>query len=463
MSGNDIAVGEVRVGRVVSEEESDLPDQAGTMTFDDERGVELHLPYFWEGEDGQNPQYLHAIKWFHRREEPFPPTVMFQDNRGEVTLVDTRVSGVAGATASVGRVRAGTVIFNAPRELKPEYRVQQVRSTIDGLEEFADFRPVTHDIAYADDGTHRTTVTVQANEEVAWKSGEFEFKIKASVSWRAVDGKSFVIEDSRPSLLTISADGATPLEHVRAQWGVRALLSLMFGAATPWRSHHVFDNEFPRWGMGAIDHGPHDVRTLLSGTVRQHSAPVPDRMPQAVFRLRQVGAESMRTWLGHYGDPRFERAVQPAVEVFNGLSAFTEPQLMMLAVSLERFGFYSFGDGQRRGMHELIERCLQESGFDWSQVGSIPAIANAITHVNNDLKHGDRKTYPDADVLIGITHLAKIIVRAQLFTVLDLDEDARTTFINSNDARYALAYFGRAGLSLNEDGTFTRVTPEPEH
>ncbi|KAA6436406.1 hypothetical protein FQ330_03100 [Agrococcus sediminis] len=462
MSRNNIALGEVRVGRVISEEESELPDQAATMTFDEERGVELHLPYFWEPEDGANPHYARAVQWFDLRESHLPTTLVFQDERGGVTLVGARVSGVSGRSACVGRVRAETVIFNTPRSIRPTYEVRQVTSTIDGLEEFADFRPVTHDTAFEDGGTHRTTVTVHADEAVTWEAEGFGFTIHSSVSWEAVEGRSFVIKDSRPTLITVSETGATPVQHVKAQWAVRALLSLLLGARTPWRSHEVMDNEFPLWGMGSIEHGPHNVQTLLSGTVKHHSAPPAESMPMPAFRLRDIGADGMRSWVERYADPRFERAVQPAVEVINGASAFLEPQLMMLAISLDRFGDYRFNDGVQRAMKTTIKRCLDDSGFDWSQVGSNEAIAASIANVNNDLKHPGRPTYPDGDVLTGVTRLARVIVRAQLFDLLNLDDHARRTFFGSAEVRNALTYFAHAGLTISDNGKFSRIAPEPE-
>lgn len=462
MTRNTISVGEVRVGRVLSAEDDGLPDQAATMTFDEDRGVELHLPYFWEEEGGPNPHYSRAFEWFGTRGTQVPTTLLFQDHRGSVTLIGVRVSGSSGRDRAVGRVRANTVIFNKPRALRPAYAVRKVVSTIDGLEEFADFRPVTHDTAFDDEGTHRTTVTVHANEAMSWHTQDFEFTIHSSVAWQAVDGRSFVIEDTRPTLSSVSEVGATPTEHVRAQWAVRALLSLLFGQRTPWRSHEVVDDEFPQWGMGGNDFGPYNVQTLLSGTVKHHSVPPEKTMRRPAFRLNDIGAEGMRSWMERYADPRFERAVQPAAEVFNGATTFLEPQLMMLAISLDRFGDYRYDDGEQRAMKTTVKRCLDDSGFDFSRVGSNAAIAAAIANANNDLKHPGRKDYPDNEVLTGVTRLARVVVRAQLFDLLNLDDDARRSFLGSPDVRNALDYFSRAGLSLGEDGRFSRTDPEPE-
>lgn len=428
------------------------------MTFDAARGVEVLLPYFWQQEGGLNPHYKRTKMWFATLGEHLPHTLLFQDNLGIVTLLGMRFAGVSGLGASLGRLRANTVIFGRPREVKDEYFVEEIRSTIDGLREFADFQPIRHDTTLEDEGEHRTTVTLRAAEAIEWEAEGFTYRIRSSVRWHAVPGRSFVIDDSRPHLSTSRPDGATPADHLAAQWAVRALLVLIHGRKLQWRSHHVVDDQFPQWMMGGGDYGKHEVPLLFSGTVGQHAeaSDEPHSSPILPFTLADVRADGMKKWVELYAEQSFARAIQPAVEVLNGASPFIEPQLMMVASSLERLGAYRYGDGRRRTMAEQIERCLDDCGLDLPAVGSNHAVAQMIAKANNDLKHPDRPNYPDRDLLVAATRLSKLIIRGQLCELLDLPAEARESLLGSSAGRDAVGALAHAGLTLAEDGSVTR-------
>jgi hypothetical protein len=199
------------------------------------------------------------------------------------------------------------------------------------------------------------------------------------------------------------------------------------------------------------------VDVNLAGTVKQHRDPRPDpaRFHFPAFRLSDLGSEGMRRWGKLYQDETFERAVQPAVEVLNGATTFLEPQLMMLAISLERLGLYRHGDRKRRALWENIERCLVDADLDWPQLGSRSGIAKAIANLNNDLKHPDRDHFPATDELAGVVYLSKIIIRAQMFDLLGLPQSLRESFVASNEAMNAVDIFLRVGLTISDDGTVT--------
>lgn len=65
--------------------------------------------------------------------------LLFVDPRGYVTLVGLAVLGHSHNLSSVGQFGADVVIFSQPRRMKDEYRIKAMRSTIDGLDGFADF------------------------------------------------------------------------------------------------------------------------------------------------------------------------------------------------------------------------------------------------------------------------------------------------------------------------------------
>lgn len=455
---NTLEPGDVRVGRLFDGVDDAVPDQAATLTFDKQHGAELAVPYWFEREGSRNPQYLKAREWFDIDNTTLPRTLIFEDNRGYVTLTRTMSGGYSGMDASVGKVKAEAAIFAHPRSHKDEYLVREFMSNIDGLREFARFNPIRHEHEPGDNGRYQMTVALDANESVEWEVGDFKYKIQSNVAWHGVQGQSFVIEDANPYISTTSEGGATIADHLSAHWAVRGLLSLVFGHKLAWRSHKLKDDEFPFWMMNGSDRGAYPVEVQLRSTVAQHREPAPQEgdFVFGLFRLSDVGVVGMRKWIELYADEVFKQAVQPAAEVINGASRFLEPQLMMLAISLDRFGYYRFGDKKRRPMHEHIVKCLEAAGLDWPEIGSRIGIAKAISNVNNDLKHPDRESYPDTDVLAGVKELAEVVARAQLFDLLDVDDTHRQQFVTGNDVRNAVWIFEDANLTVTDDGAFVR-------
>lgn len=454
---NALEPGDVRVGHLIEEYDQDDPVQGATLTFDD-RGAEVQVAYLLESKtrDPEPHQFLRANSWFDFNNGDLPKTLLFADNRGWVTLSGARVTGTSMGNFPHGRVRARVLIFNRPRTIQAEYAVTEFMSTLDGLEAFARFEPVKFDIQPKDGGGHRVEIVVDASENVTWTAGGFEYEIHANVAWTGQDGRSFDILDNRPTLQTSREDGASIYEHYQAQLPIRALLILIHGSPLSWRSHRLCDDEFPTWMMDGSARGPSSVPVLLEATVQQHRAE--ERQPIdfvfSAFRLRDLGSAGLTKWIDLYADDDFRRAIEPAVEVINGATKFLEPQLMMLAISLDRFGYYRFGDGTRRAMHDHIEKCLEAADLDWPQIGSRIGIAKAIANVNNDLKHPDRADYPETDELAAITRISEVIARAQLFDLLGVDPSLRTEFSRSNDARHAVESFTQLGITVTDEGKF---------
>ncbi|WP_454116901.1 ApeA N-terminal domain 1-containing protein [Microbacterium aurum] len=457
---NELAPGDVRVGHI-SDGIDEGPVQSGTLTFDEEGGAQLLVAYLRDELGDEAPQFARTSTWFRFTDDSKPPaTLLFFDSRGIVTLVDNRLGGAALGSYPLGRIRPQVLIFQRPRTFKEEYRVRDFKSTIDGLEAFAGFRPISFDTV-SSEGGYRTTIAIEPSELIEWEACGFHYVIRANVAWTGQEGRSFELVDSQPYVQTTNEAGATPHDHLAAQWSVRALLTLIYGTKLAWRSHQLRDDEFPMWMLSGDAHDPHFVDVHLAGTVKQHRWPKPEtaslRSPSV--RLADLGSGGMRKWVELYADEVFERAVQPAVEVINGATSFLEPQLMMLAISLDRFGHFRHGDGRRRAMWENIEKCLIDAQLDWPEIGSRRGIAMAISNINNDLKHPDRERYPETTELAGAVYLSKIIVRAQLFDLLGLPDTLRQGFLRSNDARNAVDVFVRHGLRVDDEGTRVAVGP----
>jgi hypothetical protein len=455
---NSLDVGDVRVGHVTEDPESSGFVQSGTLTFDSERGARLAVPYLWESANDPEPrQFAKAISWFDIDSNHLPRTLLFVDERGWITLSDIRNDGQSIGTHPIGNLRAGAVIFNRPRAVRDEYLVNELVSTIDGLEEFARFQPVKHEIERPADRQMLVNITADASEVVEWDLGGFHYAIQSNFSWSAQQGRAFQVADSEPFIGTSRSGGATLQDHLSAQWPLRALLVLLHGERLAWRTHKLRDDEFPLWMLDGSDMGANPVQVHFAGTIQERSFPRPSESALAfpVLHLANLGAEGMRKWVELYADEAFRHAVEPAVEVINGASKFLEPQLMMLAISLDRFGHFRFGDKRRRSMAENIERCLTDANLDWAEtIGSRQGISKAIANVNNDLKHPDRQNYPRSDELVATVRLAEIIARAQVFDLLSADPKWLDSFVGHNSARNAIHNFTERSIRVDDDGFF---------
>ena len=139
---NDLEIGDVRVG-YISDDAMQSVEHAGTLTFETDKGAELLVPFLRSSHD-EDSCFDHVAAWFSfRDEDPAPRTLLFADNRGVVTLVDNVVRGAALGAHPLGRVRPRLLIFGRPRYFRQEYVVGEFKSTIDGLEEFARYAPIS--------------------------------------------------------------------------------------------------------------------------------------------------------------------------------------------------------------------------------------------------------------------------------------------------------------------------------
>lgn len=454
---NTLGPTDVRIGYLDDGLDDRHPLQAATLTFDAKRGPELHIAYLLESDSDPAPhQFTKTAAWFEFGDGQLPKTLLFVDDQGFVTFCGTRECGSSFGLYPYGQVCAQTTIFGRPREIRDDYLVKELSSTIDGLEEFARFDPIHMEIEPIDDGRHRVLAEIRSWESVSWESGGFGYSIQSNASWNGRYGRRFEAK-SAPALRTTSQTGATAHDHLVAQRPIRALLLLAHGTKLAWRSHRITDDQFPAWMMDGSDRGASPVEVHLAETIEQQQAPrpTPRSTTDPMMYLSDLGADGIRRWTELFAVESFRRAVEPAIEVINGASRFLEPQLMMLAISLDRFGYYRYGQQRRRAMHEHILKCLEEADLDWSStIGSQVGIAKAITAVNNDLKHPDRESYPDLETLAGLVRLTKIIVRAQVFDLIGVEDELRKKFLGRSDAAAAVKSFTDYGIMIDDGGRF---------
>ncbi|MET4094455.1 hypothetical protein [Arthrobacter sp. UYCu712] len=70
------------------------------------------------------------------------------------------------------------------------------------------------------------------------------------------------------------------------------------------------------------------------------------------------------------------------------------------------------------------------------------------------MKHPDRLRRPDAVELRLVADLALVVMRLQLFDLLDLPNDALSPFQSYGDVNGVVRSFERNGLMIDGDGKF---------
>ncbi|MFC7376791.1 hypothetical protein ACFQRD_16090 [Brachybacterium sp. GCM10030268] len=380
-----------------------------------------------------------------------PKTLVFCDPKGSLTLNGLQVSKRECGPVPSGRARPQLVFFGRAAEVRDEYAVREVASTLDGIEEFAGFSPMTLTETFRPEAGVAVRVDVDASEVVHWAHGEFEFEIRANLAWRATEGRSFTTESSAPLLVTKHPEGATVQEHIGQQRAIRALLTLAFGRPLRWRSHRAKDSAFPIFTLDGQSHPGQSIEVQYRQTVRKlNREAVPhSQLFAPALSLRTLGSEGLKRWMRLYDDEGVRRAVDAAVAVFDDVEGYLEPQMMMLATALERFAHYWKGGGKADRLARSIERCLENTDVQWEErLGTTKDIAKFLACINNDLKHADRPSFPDGAELYCAVDLAEIVVRMQLVKMLDLGEVGREGFEKTNDFRNAIDGFERNSVSI---------------
>lgn len=448
---NELRAGQTRPGILVDGLEETLY-LACNLTYEPRRGPLVEVPYVPDA-----PQFKVAQAWFRQQETP-PGCLSFHDPEGDVTLTGVRWRGNRGIEVAIGRLDARVAIFGRAQHLMDEFRLKTVRSRIDGLREFAAFESI-HTEHERTDGQVRTLVTVHAKDEMRVQHDAITYRIRAttpgSTSGREVAVRADAVVE------TTKEAGATVDEHIEAQWPLRALLTLAFGVPLYWREHQLLDEQFPTWMVGGPPRGPMHVPLLFERTVRDHEHPEVGwhQLALPMFDMGDLGEEGLVRWFTLYADPVFSRAVEPAVEVINGGAGdFVEPRLTLTMFALDALGYYL--DTTRTPkvpLRDQIERCLDVPAVDWSQVGRPGQIAQALAHVNNDLKHPDRGHRPDTVAMGLAADLAIVILRLRVAHSLGVDDALIHRLTTMPAFRNTLTAFERNGVRI-QDGRFVRET-----
>lgn len=379
-----------------------------------------------------------------------PKSALYSDHQGPLTFTSLRWRGTNhGNPVSEMRFDSDVTFLGEPRELLDDYRVEEFTSYIDGLEQATNFRTVNTNSNTRTD-SEPLTVSIEEIAPLTWSNGQVTYAVGVATPWSGTSGQSFTAR-TRVYLQTTVRGGVTVAEHLQAQWPIRALLVLLHGTRLSWREHRIRDDQFPLWMTNGPSSHREYVKVIPRRTVRDFEQPKPPFAAVALPLLyfEQLGPERLARWIELYHDPDIARAVEPSVEVINGMSNFLEPQLMMAILGLDAFGYVKLGP-QRRDLWINIKACIDATGIDFSALGSNEVVAKALANTNNDLKHPDRRRRPDSIELGLAVDMAIAILRMQIFDLLHIEEDLARNARGSRDIEGAIQNFSRNGITVAE-------------
>jgi hypothetical protein len=362
-----------------------------------------------------------------------PVSALYEDHRGSLTFTGLRWRGTnQGSIVSETRFDANVTFLGRALGLKDEYLIEQFTSYIDGLEEATFFRTVRTNFDTRS-SSEPLLVSIDEAETIEWVVDETTYTIGVNTPWSERSGQQFTAR-TRVYLRTTIKGGATVSDHIRSHWPIRALLVLLHGTKLSWREHRVTDDQFPVWMASGPSSSREYVKVIPRRTVREFDLPRPSRSDVALplIYIEQIGIEALEKWIRLYRDPDIARAVEPAVEVINGMSNFLEPQLIMAVLALDAFGYVKRGRIEGR-LASNIKACFDAAHIDLAALGSNDLLAKALADTNNDLKHPDRGRRPGSLELGMAVDLAVAVLRMQIFDLLDLGEAAAQEARRSRD------------------------------
>ncbi|MDN4649274.1 hypothetical protein QCD68_13350 [Curtobacterium sp. PsM8] len=370
--------------------------------------------------------------------------LLFQDDRGPVTLLDLRWAGQHGAPVAVTRAIARSAICQAPRTPSEEKEadgqghreISQLASTVDGLVRFLGTPPFEVD----DDAPEGIVVKPGSVHPIIWTlssdvlEADIAYELVRSTPWTTAGG--VVKVENRAQLLTGYAvdEGEADVLFLLYQQPLRALLVLVYGKDANWRSHEVRGEQYVQrvqdreGGVGAFTEERRWEPAYIDATARWSGEAADLGHPLLV--AVDFGAEGFEQWFSRWTtDDDFKAALAPAVEAIAGMTRFLEPRLISLVGALEGLGGWVSGNPRKWiTTTSAVQNCLEAMDVDWSNLGTTQHIAGYLGTIYNDLKHaqrGRRSSYHD---LRFATRLASTIVRLVAFVDLPIRDAAKKYF-----------------------------------
>ncbi|MCF4121717.1 hypothetical protein L1785_12060 [Antribacter sp. KLBMP9083] len=450
----------------------ETPYVGATLRLDEKSGTLVEVPYL--SYDGTG-QFKHVSEWFDSRTPP--QNLLFMSTEGPITLFGLRWGGhsePSGMTAARGSIQVGEAALGArDGELSDPLTMQQVRSWVDGLNEWTRLSSVSKEIISESDGSvsriKGLTVTTETAVATAWPQGGANISLQSV--WRSVQendgrGRRHVIADD--VVIESSFPDARPFsDHLTEQRKVANLLVLLYGQKIAFRRHQFRDPRYVTRVMSGEVIGKPFVEIVSEQTVRERVLPPPDpqdlRLPLA--DLAQIGADGMATWAENYD--RWRRFILPAVSAMSRVGAFAEDIVVSTSTSLEAASvLIGHRDNEENTYHRNkpttathVYRCLDVVDIVWPEhVGGKESLARAIARNYNEIKHADRGDFPEARESILVSKINTWLVRLLALDLTGQGSDLLSKYRNSDQLWQLRQYLDGYDLRITPDGRWEART-----
>jgi hypothetical protein len=397
---------------------------------------------------------------------------------GPISLFGVRWSGhssSSGGRSARGSIRVQeAVTAERDGDLTDGLELRQVRSWIDGLNNWTGLTSVTSDFATEFDGTvsraRRYVVTAETAEPVKWQQGDATLTLQAP--WQASRegdhrNRRHVIEDD-VVLESTFPDVRRFEDHLAEQRKLADLLVLLYGSSIAFRRHQLRDERFVERALSGKAFGTPFVDLVSERTVSEHALPTPDSRDRPIASLSQIGPDGLTAWANNY--EKWKRFVLPAAAVFGRRGAFVEDIVVSTCTSLEAashlIGARPGEEATHRRYGKLTTathfyRCLELLNIAWpKQIAGIEGLARAIANNYNTIKHPDRGDLPDSRQTILLSQVNRWLVRLLTLYLTDRGDDLLSDYRDSSRLLWKLSQlFDAYELTITGDGNWETHTP----
>lgn len=330
------------------------PWVVGTLTYDSKHGVRVEAPFISDGVE----QFSSVSEWAKYMRPP--SNLVFMSDRQNITLYDCRVTSsretIGGNSLSNVQITPREVVLkDREGDHEDELKIVEMRSHIDGLSEWTNFRSTKVSTERDEEGlSKKLTVEVESREPISWKIGEVTYSLQGD--WSATRDTLGMEVREWVSLHTAFETPRPCSEHLAHQRKFVSLLALVCGTAVCFRKHEVRDSRFSV--MKDIEGGRHTpfFELISSDTVGDYERPRDfKRLSRPLVTLRQVGREGLEKWFNSYEE--WERVIQPVAGTLQRPRSYVEDHVVNACMGLEAAGHILgeiTGEGQTYSRGELV-------------------------------------------------------------------------------------------------------------
>ena len=459
---NELPVGTHRTGLLVDGVDG-TPFVVGTLAHPSTGRIQCSVPFL----PSADPQFEATNRWFDMRNGALPKNLLFEDEKGSVSLFGLRTQfSSMGTGVSVGKFNAQAIVFaRTEGSLAEEFTVRALRTKMDGLSDWVAAQAISaRSIADEEGRLTGLNVSVESPAEIQWNNGDVQLAL--DVHWNWTGGRELKVEEYVLLRTEYLHRKATPAEHLQQHRMVRALLTISSGSTIAYREHWIKDDDFPlRMLNGAKADIPWQ-RAIFNQTVGDHytESPSETHMLRSMVSFEHLGPSGMESWARVY--QLWRRPIDVLFGLLSKPVRFIEDRLLAASMAIEAAGHLIGpieGEPGSRGRNVAfatqVYRCLRTVEFNPTGIAaSEEAFALAAASVYRRIKHPEHEM-PDSLHSWLISHVLVVVVRAALVMQVPQARDAVSSFMRHTATPEMAASFRDNDLYIDPTGSFVANQP----